>query len=64
MINEGVNEGVAHCPIRQRNPNGVLQEENHAGAKVGKKTDIDEIYNKIKGMDIVENIRYASESEL
>ncbi|MCR5266602.1 MAG: permease-like cell division protein FtsX [Cyanobacteria bacterium RUI128] len=32
--------------------------------KVNKKADTDEIFNKIKGIDFVENVRYAFESEL
>ena len=32
--------------------------------KVNKKADINEIFNKIKGIDFVENVRYATESEL
>ena len=38
MIDKGVDEGVAHCPARQRHPNGVLHKEYHTRTKMGKET--------------------------
>ena len=37
LINERVNERVAHCPVGEAYPNGVLRKENHSRKQVGEK---------------------------
>ena len=38
MINKGIDKGVAHCPIGEGHPYGVVQEKDHAGEEMEEKS--------------------------